>query len=967
MKNRVVRGVSLAVFAWLAGCAEPAPTGSRGAPLTDEDLRQEGALGFYFLPPLVAAPTLLGSPDPHASPVVRIEALDPITGEGALVARYTTSSGPGSETVRWSPECTCFIVNWHTDQFALDPSLTHRIRVRVNHRTVGLADIDVVGTGGELRDVDTGKFIGLVDGRTLPIKFFLATDGDQDGAPDHLDRCPAVRHRDQRDRDGDGVGDACEPRVVSDALAAEILAGEAASLELELASQPGVAIDLTVAWGDGAAETVSGVAHGARVALSHLYPAAGVHPVTATLCAAVGGCQTARLGRVHVLADDTVGADVRFGTGAPEDEIPLARSLARAPLADLRAARGVASALDFEPRRVHVDELHQAHVHVQQRHQGVPVEGGEAIIHRHPDGTISDVTDDLADGVTVDVDRSRVNPADQAIAIAVAQLPCLDCETDVPDASLVIRAFGGEYHLVWRVELSRVDGTAEASLPVIYVDAYTGELRGAYDDLQTATGVSFYSGTVSLTSSKVQTSYYLQDLVRLIGLSPYMFWDADDHWDAENQRAGVDALYGASRYYDYLRLVHGRRAIDGEGGPGTLASQVNPDTKLLKVNVFNGLVGARWIRSERYAEFGTGDGIQFGPLVSLDIVGHELTHGLVQHTAGLIYEGESGALNESWADVFGSMLERWARGGAVTDATWLIGEDAYTPKVAGDALRYMATTHAADESGLGTDDDPDHYSERYVGAGDNGGVHINSGIANHAFYLLAAGGTHHRGGSMTGIGADRAEKIWYRALTTYMTSSTGFSGARAATQRAAADLYGTGSVEHVAVGTAWSLVGVGDTRNLATILGNPGFEDGEGPWVFTGEAERDTANPRTGTYAALLSGNAKTLPGSIYQDVTIPADALSPTLSFWLYVSSTEPSTTTAYDRMEVQIVTPGGALLKTLAVFSNAGRATRGYTLKGEYKLDLYRGATIRLRFRESHNLNYPTTFRIDDVTISP
>jgi thermolysin len=120
----------------------------------------------------------------------------------------------------------------------------------------------------------------------------------------------------------------------------------------------------------------------------------------------------------------------------------------------------------------------------------------------------------------------------------------------------------------------------------------------------------------------------------------------------------------------------------------------------------------------------------------------------------------------------------------------------------------MDNPHAASNAGYTADDDPDHYSEKYTGTGDNGGVHINSGIANKAFYLLAKGGAHHLGGSMTGIGADDAAKIWYLAMANYMTSSTNFAGARTATRNAAAALFGSGSAKHTAVGTAWSLCGV---------------------------------------------------------------------------------------------------------------------------------------------------------------
>ncbi len=156
--------------------------------------------------------------------------------------------------------------------------------------------------------------------------------------------------------------------------------------------------------------------------------------------------------------------------------------------------------------------------------------------------------------------------------------------------------------------------------------------------------------------------------------------------------------------------------------------------------------------------------------------------------------------------MLGALLERYVRGQSTN--TWRIGEQAYTPGISGDALRYMDNPHAASNGGFTADDDPDHYSERYTGTVDGGGVHTNSGIANKAFYLLAVGGTHHRGGSMTGIGADAAGKIWYRAITSYMTSSTNFRGARTATLNAAAALYGTGSANYNAVAQAWSLCGV---------------------------------------------------------------------------------------------------------------------------------------------------------------
>jgi thermolysin len=203
---------------------------------------------------------------------------------------------------------------------------------------------------------------------------------------------------------------------------------------------------------------------------------------------------------------------------------------------------------------------------------------------------------------------------------------------------------------------------------------------------------------------------------------------------------------------------------------------------------------------------GDGDGVYNSPNVSVDWLGHEWTHALTENTARLVYSRESGALNESWSDVFGCLIERYTKGENAN--TWKIFEQTVTPRIAGDAERFMNAPHQGIDHGFTPNDQPDHYVERYLGTQDNGGVHINSGIPNKVFHLVAKGGTHHRGGSMVGIGPDAAGKIWYKALTAYMTSTTNFKGARTATLNAAKVLYGLSSAQYKAVGKAWSLCGV---------------------------------------------------------------------------------------------------------------------------------------------------------------
>lgn len=497
----------------------------------------------------------------------------------------------------------------------------------------------------------------------------------------------------------------------------------------------------------------------------------------------------------------------------PDARLERARAVSFGILAQRINRHGIADVNELKTKRVVADDDQKIHTHVQQTHRGVPVFGGEAIVHLNPDDTLFALTDDLVDFVQVDTRPDRT-PA-EAESAAVDAYGCRSCLTASPVVDLQILRHNGADYLTYRVQLRREDGTHATTMPVYFIDAHTGNVVWSYDNLQTASGVSLYSGTVTIDTyfRSSNSTYYMEDIGRKLGtfdnrnstLSTYRFTDTNNIWDSTSQKAGVDAHYGAAKFYDYFLNTHGRKGIDGNGGPAYYTS-IDGVTGLIssKVHYGSNYNNAFWNGS--YMTYGDGDGVQFSPLVTLDICGHEMQHGITERTANLVYSNESGALNESWSDVFGALVERYVKG--ETSNTWLIGEQSYTPGTSGDALRYMANPHQASNRGYTADDDPDHYSERYTGTADNGGVHINSGIANKAFHLLAVGGTHHLGGSMTGIGSDAAAKIWYKALTSYMTSSTNFAGARTATLNAAAALYGSGSTNYNAVASAWSLCGV---------------------------------------------------------------------------------------------------------------------------------------------------------------
>jgi thermolysin len=265
---------------------------------------------------------------------------------------------------------------------------------------------------------------------------------------------------------------------------------------------------------------------------------------------------------------------------------------------------------------------------------------------------------------------------------------------------------------------------------------------------------------------------------------PGSLWaDADNVFNAAYDGAAVDAHFYAGKTYDYYKSVFNRNSYDNKGA--ALKSTVHYGRN------YN---NAFWNGSQMV--YGDGDGSTFIPLSGgLDVVAHELTHAVTDFSSDLIYQNESGALNESMSDIFGTLVEFHAN----NNPDYEIGEDIYTPGTPNDALRSMSNPAKYQ--------DPDHYSVRYTGTGDNGGVHINSGIINKAAYLLAVGGTHY-GVTVPSIGNAKVGAIYYRANTVYLTASSNFSQARAALVQSAADLYGAGSAEVNAVNKSYDAVGV---------------------------------------------------------------------------------------------------------------------------------------------------------------
>ena len=255
-------------------------------------------------------------------------------------------------------------------------------------------------------------------------------------------------------------------------------------------------------------------------------------------------------------------------------------------------------------------------------------------------------------------------------------------------------------------------------------------------------------------------------------------------------KAANQAYDGTGATWTMFKECFGRDSIDDAGLP--LSSTVHFD---------HGYANAFWDGAQMV--FGDGDGEIFGDFTSsIDVTGHELSHGVTQYTADLVYEGQSGALNESLSDVFGSLAKQHHLGQSAAEADWLIGAGIFRPGVAGAALRSMrAPGTAYDDPRLGSDPQPAHMSSYVETEDDNGGVHINSGIPNHAFYLVAT--------TLGGNAFEAPGKIWYATLTSGNLSTTvTFSQFAQATIATATDLFGPDSPEVAAVANAWQSVGV---------------------------------------------------------------------------------------------------------------------------------------------------------------
>ncbi|MFE9019496.1 M4 family metallopeptidase [Streptomyces sp. NPDC007808] len=506
---------------------------------------------------------------------------------------------------------------------------------------------------------------------------------------------------------------------------------------------------------------------------------------------------------------------------------PLAAPVALAPAArtalikdqQAEAARtadeiGLGAQEKLVVRDVVKDADGTVHTRYERTYAGLPVLGGDLVVHETEAGKVAGVTKATKAAVEVGdltADLTRATAEKQALKAAEAEGSTKSAADKAPRK--VIWAANGKPALAYETVVGgfQHDGTPQ-ELHVV-TDATTGEKLYEWEAIQTGTGHSQYNGTVTVGTAKSGSTYQLNDSTRG-GHKTYnkarstsssagtLFTDADDIWgtgtattSSTDQNAAVDAHYGAQVTWDFYKNVLGRNGIKNNGVAA-----------YSRVHYGNAYVNAFWSDSCFCMTYGDGDG-NVKPLTSLDVAGHEMTHGLTSNTAGLNYSGESGGLNEATSDILGTAVEFYASN-AKDPGDYLIGEKVDI-RGNGTPLRHMDKPskdgNSADawSSGLGGMD-----------------VHYSSGPANHFFYLLAEGSGSKtingvtydsptsNGSTVTGIGRDKAVQIWYKALTTYMTSTTTYKGARTATLSAASALYGSTSTEYKAVAAAWAAVNV---------------------------------------------------------------------------------------------------------------------------------------------------------------
>ncbi|MHB1474611.1 MAG: M4 family metallopeptidase [Dermatophilaceae bacterium] len=642
------------------------------------------------------------------------------------------------------------------------------------------------------------------------------------------------------------------------------------------------------------------------------------------------------------------------------------------------AAAGRALGLGSREKLVVKDVINDAdgstHVRYNRTFDGLRVIGGDLVSHRDKAGAVKSVSWNASPKLVVASTTPKVSLA-SAEAAGARNAALVQQTTTANTGELVVFAGGASAKATPKLAYDvltvgfRADQTPSRLHTI--VDANAGTTLESFDEVENGTGNGIYVGTVAIGTT-AGTSYSMRDTVGnyttdLNGSTSSTaagttFTDANDIWGngavTDRASAGVDAHYGAEKTFDYYKNVLGRNGI-WNTGVGARS----------RVHYGTNYVNAFWDGTQMTY----GDGASnTHPLVELDVAGHEMTHGVTENTAALVYTGDAGGLNEATSDIFGTAVE-WYANNASDIPDYLIGE-LININGNGTPLRYMDQPSKDGAS-------KDCWSST-LGSLD---PHYSSGPLNHWFYLASEGsgakvinGVSYNSptcnaSTVTPIGRAAAEKIWYRTLSTYLTSTSNYAAARDGAIKSAKDLYGAASAQCAGIESSFSAIAVpAGTETCTTttpppvggnLLLNPGFESGAVSWTGTaGPITNSTGRPaHSGSWKMWLGGNGTTATETESQSVTIASTATAPKLSYWIRTDTAE-SGTTAYDTMKVQVVS--GTTTSTLVTYSNVGTSST-YSQK-TFDLSAYKGKTITVKFLMNEDSSLQTSFVVDDTAVT-
>jgi bacillolysin len=482
-------------------------------------------------------------------------------------------------------------------------------------------------------------------------------------------------------------------------------------------------------------------------------------------------------------------------------------------------------------RHKEADAIGLEHFRYQQVMNGIPVEGATYVVHV-ADGRIRSQNGEWVADQPSGIATSAAISESAALQTAMNAFGARSYKWQIAEEEAFIKTESGDANASFKPKGELVYYSGETAVDaaklrlaykldlyaqnpvgrrIYFIDAETGEVLGVREVMHTvnATGTAntAFSGTRNIIADSYNGSYRLRETGRGSGIQTFNlqkstsyaaavdFIDSDNIWSNVNaslDQYATDAHWGAEMTYDYFKNTFNRNSINNAGF--AIKSYVHYST-----NYFN----AFWDGTRM--TYGDGSSLDnYQPLTALDVCGHEITHGLTSFTANLNYSYESGALNEGFSDIFGTVIEFFAKPAA---ANWTIGENFYT-------IRSMSNPNAAGQ--------PDTYqgTNWATGTADNGGVHTNSGVLNFWFYLLCQGGSgvNDKGTSysVNGITMSKAAAIAYRTLTVYLTSTSDYAAARSWSVQSATDLYGASSNEVAQVINAWAAVGVGGAVTAPT-------------------------------------------------------------------------------------------------------------------------------------------------------